>query len=73
MTAKEPIKQNKTADLNAQVPELITGKELAKRLHCTARTIDNWTNAGIIKRIKCGRLSRYNWLKVVESLEAQND
>lgn len=73
METKLLPKQKQSADLDALrkalAPEIIDGKELARRLQCTIRTIDNWSAAGIIKRIKVGRLVRYNWGKVVESLE----
>lgn len=53
------------------VSELITKKELAKKLRITTRSIDNYSKSGIIKRIKIGANSRYNWLQVLESLETQ--
>lgn len=52
--------------------EIITKRELAKRLACTQRHIDNLTARGIFNKIKLGALSRYDWTEVVTSLKAQS-
>gem|GEM_PF-3318260 len=63
---------NSTHTAGEQVSELITKKEVAKKLRVTTRTIDNLTNQGVITRIKLGSSSRYNWQQVLQSLESQS-
>lgn len=60
-----------TTTKNTVPTELIEKNELAKRLHCTGRHIDNLTNRGLFKRIKLGAVSRYDWLEVVNALKSQ--
>ena len=55
-----------------QVDELLTKSELAKRLKCTTRSINNYCNQGLIPKIKVGHLTRYNWEAVRHALENQN-
>ena len=55
----------------ASLTELVTKKDLAKKLSVTTRTIDNLTNRGIISRIKVGANSRYDWNEVVQALKSQ--
>jgi len=61
----------KTQNTDQEVPELITKKEVARRLHVTPRSVDNFTNMGIIKRLKLGALSRYDWQDVITSIKNQ--
>ena len=51
--------------------EPITKSELAKRLDCTSRHIDNLTARGLFNKIKVGALCRYDWAEVAETLKAQ--
>lgn len=62
-----PKKQN----FDHEVQELITKKEVARRLHVTERSVDNYTNKGIIKRLKLGANSRYDWHDVLTSIKNQ--
>ena len=55
-----------------QVDELLTKHELAKKLKCTGRSVDNYVSRGLFKRIKVGNLSRFNWESVRQALENQN-
>ena len=48
--------------------ELIEKKELAARLKCTERHVDNLTSRGVINRIKVGQLCRFDWAEVVTDL-----
>jgi hypothetical protein len=45
--------------------------ELAKRLHCTQRHVDNLTARGVVTKIKVGALSRYDWADVLVALKNQ--
>jgi hypothetical protein len=67
VNAKAPNKQD------GQVSELITKAEIAKRLSASQRSIDNWEKKGLIRKIKVGRLSRYDWAEVVQKLKANQD
>ena len=55
-----------------QVDELLTKYELAKKLKCTGRSVDNYVARGLFKRIKVGNLSRFNWESVRQALENQD-
>ena len=52
--------------------ELIDKKEMAKRLKCTQRHIDNLASRGDIRRIKVGQLCRFDWAEVVATLKGNN-
>lgn len=52
--------------------ELITKKEVARRLKVCARQVEIQTNKGIIPTIRIGRCVRYKWLDVLTALETQN-
>jgi len=47
---------------------LLTKQGLAKKLQCSVRTIDNLTADGKVPKIKLGRLIRYRYDQVLESL-----
>ena len=49
--------------------EFITKKEVAERLKCTERHVDNLTSRGVINRIKVGQLCRFDWAEVSEALK----
>ena len=49
--------------------ELLTKKELAKRLKVCERTIENMCNEGTIPRIVFGRSVRFKWSDVLAALE----
>lgn len=50
--------------LNTQ--ELVTRKELAKRLKCTERSIINNEKKKKIKPLRLGTIIRYNWADVIK-------
>ena len=53
--------------------ELITKEEVATRLKCTQRHIDNLTSRGVIHRIKVGQLCRFDWAEVVADLKDREE
>jgi len=55
-----------------QVDELLTKLELAKKLKCTGRSVDNYVAKKLIPKIKVGGLTRFNWESVREALENKN-
>lgn len=60
----------KTLPKEEQTNELITKSELARNLRVSNRTIDNWTRAGIIRKLKIGAMSRYDWPEVLAAVKA---
>jgi len=56
-------------DETHQLEGLLTKKAVAEKLQVTPRTIDNWMALGLIPYIKAGRMVRFRWQNVVESLE----
>ena len=53
----------------AQVSELITKTELAKRLKVSTRTIDLWVNENRIPKIKINSSARFDWDDVLNALK----
>ena len=54
---------------NSQFTELITKKELCKRLRCSQFLLEDLTRQGLIPYLKLGyRSLRYDWHKVQEAL-----
>lgn len=51
--------------------EIIDQDELCKRLSLTRQTIARWREKGKIPFIQIGSAFRYDWLKVVETLEGK--
>lgn len=49
--------------------EIIDRKELCKRLDISEPTATKWGKKGKIPFFKIGTAVRYNWIKVIESLE----
>ena len=54
-----------------QVDELLTKRELAKRLKVSTRSIDNWVRDGLVPKIKICGTCRFNWETVRQALENQ--
>jgi len=54
----------------APAQELVTKKEVAKRLKLCKRMIEIMVNDGRIPAIKIGRSVRFNWNAVLEALES---
>jgi hypothetical protein len=52
-------------------PEIINRVELCKRLDITEPTCIRWEKKGKIPRIEIGSAIRYNWPKVIETLEGK--
>lgn len=52
-----------------QVPEVIDGKELCKRLDISEPTLIRWRQKGKIPSFRIGTSVRYNWPAVVKHLE----
>lgn len=52
--------------------ELLTKRELAKKLRVTEKTVENWQNAGRIKKLTIGGAVRYSWPDVVASIKSQS-
>lgn len=51
------------------MPELISAKELAKRLHVTRDTVHDWRRRGLIPALRAGRRTiRFDVMKVFEAL-----
>lgn len=70
--AWENVTMSRTLIRNVgQVDELLTKHELAKKLKCTRRSIDNYVAQGLIPKIKVGKLSRFNWAHVCAALEGK--
>lgn len=49
--------------------EIISRDELCKRLNITEPTVIRWEKRGLIPAFRIGSNVRYNWTKVVETLE----
>ena len=49
---------------------LLRKRELAQRLSISVRTIENWVSAGRIPCIRVGRVTRFEWERVLEALHA---
>ena len=47
----------------------ITKKEVALRLRCTVRTVDNLIRSKAIPSTKIGRLRRFDWSRICTALE----
>lgn len=56
---------------NDRPTELLTKKELAKRLRVSPRTIDNWREAKIINAYKIMSQVRFDWREVIAGLEKE--
>ena len=52
--------------------EVLTKKELAKRLKVCERTVETMCNEGTIPRIVFGRNVRFKWSDVLAALEASS-
>jgi predicted DNA-binding transcriptional regulator AlpA len=52
-------------------PEIINRDELCKRLAITEPTAIRWEKKGTIPSFRIGSNVRYNWPKVIETLESQ--
>ncbi len=52
--------------------DLLTKRELAKKLRVTEKTLENWQNAGYIKKLTIGGTVRYSWPDVVASIKSQS-
>ena len=50
--------------------QLLTTRELARRLKVTERTIENWRKDGRIPALKIGRAVRFLWSEVIDSLKS---
>jgi excisionase family DNA binding protein len=50
--------------------ELITKRELARRLRLSTRTIDAWMRTKHLPYLKCGKTVRFLWTDVLEKLNA---
>jgi hypothetical protein len=67
-----PEAEGRMLNLTAPAPnsdDLITKKELAKRLHKTPRCIELWMRRRYLPYIKLGRSVLFNWPDVVKALE----
>ena len=56
---------------NDRPTELLTKKELAKRLRVSPRTIDNWREERIINAYKIMSQVRFDWGEVIAGLEKE--
>lgn len=56
---------------DAVPPEIIDTEELCKRLNITAPTARKWRLKKKIPSFKLGDMVRYNWPRVIESLETK--
>ena len=52
--------------------DLLTKRELAKKLRVTEKTVEHWQNAGRIKKLTIGGSVRYSWPDVVASIKNQS-
>lgn len=59
----------KSTDNRANIDELLTKPQLAKRLKLCTRKIELMVNAGEIPVIRIGTSVRFNWQRVLEQLE----
>ena len=50
-------------------PEIIGREELCKRLNVTEPTVIRWEKKGKIPRLEIGTAIRYDWNRVVDSLQ----
>jgi excisionase family DNA binding protein len=58
--------------INKNMPtELLTKKELAKRLKVSPRTIDNWRDEKVINAYKIMSQVRFDWCEVVSGLKKE--
>lgn len=55
---------------NPTTPELLTTVQLAAKLGVSPRTIQNWSAANVIPKIKIGKVCRFDLGKVKAALEA---
>lgn len=53
--------------------EIIDRKELCKRLQITVPTAIRWGNKGSIPSFTIGSSVRYNWPRVIETLESKKE
>lgn len=61
-----------TQEIDKAPDELITKDMVAKRLKLCTRKIELMVNAGEIPAIKIGASVRFNWNRVLEALENNN-
>jgi excisionase family DNA binding protein len=54
--------------MNAQDDALLTKRELAPRLNCSVRTVDDWMRKGRLPYIKLGKSVRFRWPDVLAKL-----
>jgi len=47
---------------------LLTKREIAPRLHCSVRTVDDWMRKGRLPYLKLGKSVRFHWTDVVAKL-----
>jgi len=56
---------------NCAKSEILTSKQLAKRLAVSERTIFNWRKMGVIPYIKLRSLVRFDYARVVAALNQE--
>jgi excisionase family DNA binding protein len=54
--------------MNAQDDTLLTKQNLAPRLKCSVRTVDEWMRRGRLPYIKVGKAVRFRWGDVLAKL-----
>lgn len=52
--------------------DLLTKRELARKLRVTEKTVENWQNAGHIRKLTIGGAVRYSWPDVVAAIKKQS-
>lgn len=55
---------------NPTTPELLTTVQLAAKLGVSPRTIQNWSAAKVIPKIKIGKVCRFDLARVKDALTA---
>ena len=53
-------------------PEIIDRNELCKRLNITEPTCIRWEKKGLLPSFRIGSSVRYNWQKVIDTLETSS-
>jgi len=52
------------SSVGGQMEEFIDGRELAKRLGISARTVEKWMRCGKLPYYKLGKIVRFKWSEV---------
>lgn len=61
-----------SSQVQKTIDELITRRELIKKLHISLPTLGELTKSGIIKSYRVGRRVLYNWEEVKNNLQQAN-